>query len=153
MKFLSALFGRGRPEPRSIDVEKDGETLSLKIDDDGSYTVQFGDKPDLFEQQLENERALHHLMHWCSAFYHREEEADWRTLFAQWLDVGWGIRDIAYDYERMLALGRAWYEHPSTAGGQQVRFIGREIQIVPRPAKPDFMPGREEFEAVAARFR
>jgi hypothetical protein len=151
MKFLSALFGRGRPEPQTVNAEKDG--LNLKIHEDGSYSFKFEDKPDPFEQQRENERALDHLMHWCSQFYHRESEVDWRALFARWLDVGWGIRDIAYDYDRMLWLAKAWYQHPSTAGGQPVRFIGREIQIVPRPAKLDFMPGREEFAALAARFR
>ncbi len=151
MKFLSALLGRSRREPETINVERDG--LNLKIYDDGSYSFKFEDKQSQFELQRENERALEHLMRWCSEFYHTDDHTDWRTLLERWLYVGWGVRDIAYDYDRMLWLAKAWYEHPSTAGGQRVRFIGREIQIVPRPAKLDFMLSPQEFAALAARFR
>ncbi len=154
MKFLSALFGRNRRKPQTIvDTASDGTVTTLEIAEDGSYTAHFEYRKSPFELQQENERALDHLMHWCSQFYHSDDHTNWRTLLERWLYVGWGIRDIAYDYDRMLWLAKAWYDHPSTASGQQVRFVGREIQIVPRPAKPDFMLGPQEFAALAARFR
>jgi hypothetical protein len=154
MKFLSRLFGRGRRQPETfVDVRSDGTVIKLKIDEDGSYFARFEYQQSAFELQRENALALDHLMRWCSEFRHSDDHTDWGTLLRRWLEVGWGGRDIGYDYDRMLGLAKAWYEHPSTAGGQRVRFIEREIQVVPRPAKLDFMPGPEEFAALAARLR
>jgi hypothetical protein len=160
MKFLSRLFGSGRREPTSAQSSKfaalvneanallkGGDKLYLKGD-----VLHFvaGDGRDDKEVI---EAALTHLTYWCSNFYHKDTMTDWRAILERWLGVGWGIRDVRFDYSTMLRLADAWHRHESTAGGQEVRFIERGMQRVPRPPDLGFVPTPEEFAALASGFR
>jgi hypothetical protein len=160
MKFLSRLFGAGRHKSASAQSSKFAAVV-----DEANALLKGGDKFYLDGDALRFvagdgrddkeviEAALSHLTHWCSNFYHTDTMTDWRAIFERWLGVGWGIRDIRFDYSTMLRLADAWHRHESTAGGQEVRFIERGMQRVPRPPDLGFVPTREEFAALESRYR